>query len=208
MANVNDIYKVRFVSYWATGQQAGVNVRHYLCTAKAGTGATEAQIAAGLDVSAAPLYKALLSASVQYRGVGIQKIWPLPILVETFTVVNAGAGTVAGDMLPPQSSGLITLLTNQAGRHFRGRLYVAFPGEADQADGSFIAGYTTRLGSLATMLVTPYTAGIGGNTNVFQPVVYNRVAHTTTNLITTTIHSNVATQRRRGTFGRTNTSPF
>lgn len=208
MAAINDIYKCRFVSQWISGSQVGINVRHWLCTAKVGAGASDLQFAQALDVAVAPLYKALMNNAVTYRGVGVQKIWPLPVLLEISTSANAGAGTVANDMLPPQSCGLISFGTVLAGRHYRGRSYVPFPSEDDQTNGQFSVGYQTRLVALATQLGATFVVGGGGNTNTFIAVVYQRVAHLAQNITTASSHLNVATQRRRSTYGRQNTAPF
>lgn len=55
------------------------------------------------------------------------------------------AGTVAGDILPPQNAFVTTLLTGLAGRRRRGRHYLCGRVEADQNVGVYIAGAVTDM---------------------------------------------------------------
>jgi len=205
MAAVGDVYQVKL--YSLLGQQAGINVLHYSVTTLGGTGASDFEIGQAMAAALPTTYKALLSASASYRGLGIRKILPT-LSIETYNVTAQGAGGVAGEALPKQISGLITLRTTVPGRAFRGRVYVPFPGEGDNdTDQTPTAGYITRLGNFAGTLITTVTAG-GANSNQLRLGVFHRVGGAITVCNDTTARDRWATQRRRGDYGRTNILPI
>jgi len=204
---VGDIVEARV--YCTVLTQTSINVRHYVCTAKAGTGCTDQELADVLSTAFAAPYKALMSASSSYRGVGIHRLLPAPPGLETFSIIGQGIGTVAGDLLPKQTAGLITLRSLFSGKSFRGRVYIPFPGETDNgANSAPIGGYVTRLGTLATEFMTVRNPGAGGNTCQFVAGIFSRklqIESVITSFVAKTIWG---TQRKRGDFGRLNASPI
>lgn len=205
---VGDLYQIRTLCWSST--QIGLNVRYYTIAAFTGTEATPTQIAAGFDTALNGAYKALLSASAAWRGVGAKRLTTVPT-IEYSSIGNAGVGGVAGDLLPTQVSGLISLYSTTPNRIGRGRVYVPFPSEADNTSaGVAQASYVTRLQTLAALLnVTTVVNGTGGTTSL-APVLRNRQTGALITLIggTTFSHSNWATQRRRGNYGKQNLFPF
>jgi hypothetical protein len=142
-------------------------------------------------------------------GMDGQVILPT-LLTPVGNTTGNGFGDNAGDALPRQTSGIISLVTALGGRKNRGRVYVPFPSETDNAiAGHPTAGYVTALGDLAAILTGPYIGvGAGGNTNDLQPVILHRVDGSVTPITGHFERSFWATQRRRGDFGRPNTGPF
>lgn len=206
MADVADIYQMR--TYVLAGGQAGINVLHFYVSSKAGTGATDTEIGQAFNTATAAVLKACLSANASFRGTSIRKIAPA-VGLEQFNITGQGAGGVAGDLMPKQVSGIITWRTALPGRAYRGRSYVAFPGEADNdVDATPTAGYLTRLTALANAWDVPITAGAAGNTNLLKLAIYHRVFAGTTLVDTYTVRDRWATQRRRGDYGRTNLLPI
>lgn len=205
---IGDLYQIRTLCLANT--QIGLNVRYYTVASFTGTEATPSQVAQGLDTLWNAAYKALLSVAASWRGVGAKRLLTSPT-IEYGSAVNAGAGSVAGDMLPTQCCGLITLYSVNPGRTGRGRVYVPFPSEGDNAAaGGCTAGYVTRLTTLAGLLnSTSIVNGTGGTTSL-APVLRNRQTGALTGLIGGTIfaHGSFATQRRRGNYGKTNLIPF
>ena len=206
---INDLYQQRTVTY--SNQQAGINIRYWKVDSFTGTEATPAQCATALDALVAPAYKPLLVASATYRGVGFRRITGVKT-IQYYTTANTGVGTVAGDQLPTQVSGLITFYSTTPGRSGRGRFYVAFPGEADNtATANAQATYVTRLTTLGNIFAISLVApGTGGSTTLI-PVLYNRKTTGTIPLFpggTVYPHSTWATQRKRGGYGKTNILPF
>lgn len=207
MAEPGDLYECRIVT--TRGNQTAINVRHYLCTAKAGTGVTDQTLATQLDATFQTALKALMDGGSQYRGVGVRRISPLPLGAEVVSTANAGNGNVAGDQLPAQICGMITLRSEFGGRDRRGRIYIPFVAEADNDTiGAPSTGYMTRLGSFAALLIFVQALGTAGNTNTFQPVVHSRKTGVNVYIRTATAIQKWATQRSRGHFGRPNPSPI
>lgn len=207
MANLNDVYEVRIIC--TLGIQTSINVRHYVCTVLNGLGPTDAQIASAMDTTFNVDFKSLLSVQATYRGVGVRRIKPLPVLVETSTIANLGVGTVLGDALPSQTCGVIKLGTAVAGKSYRGRIYVPFPSETDSgAQGDPNAGYLTNLGLLANTCLLQVTAGTAPNNAVFDPVIHSKKLGLDTFLSSSFARLSWGTQRKRGGFGRPNPPPF
>lgn len=205
---VNDIYRVRVIC--TKDDQIGVNVLHYRVVSNALPEPTKQEVANFLDAAFAPVYKPLLTSSAFYRGLGVQKIFPLPVEVESFSVANLGAGTVAGDELPKQVSGLLSYRTSFAGAGFRGRSYIPFAGESDNAaPGQPTGGYITRMVALGSVINSALLIiGGGGGSVTLQLVVFRRGDNTSTLVVAGLVRPFWATQRRRGDFGRPNTPPF
>lgn len=204
---IDDVIEVKV--YCFKSPQLSVNVRHYKATAEAGTGATPANVAFAVDNHIATTLKLLLSAQANYKGVSVQRIAPLPKDVPTYDATGAGAGGVAGDALPTQTCGIFTLRTANAGRAYRGRMYVPFPGEGSSTvDGLPTAIYLGDLTTYADKWLDSITAGGGGNTTTFSPVLVNKnFPGVIPALVSQITRAKWATQRRRGSYGQGNVSP-
>lgn len=207
MADINDVFQVRILS--RLGVQIAYNVLHYEVVTKGGDGAPLSEIAAAMSSVLLPSLFPLVVESALVKGVDVQKIWPLPISVLVPYGDDGAQGTVEGDALPKQTCGVITKRTLKAGPHYRGRLYVAFPGEADNgAAGAPTASYLARLGDWAQVLDDTVLAEDGADTNALLPVIYNRNTHETTVIDKCTARNRWGTQRRRGDFGAANIDPW
>lgn len=207
MAEVGDIYEYRIVCTW--GSQTSINVRHYRCTAKEGTGAADIDHAVNLDVALAPSFKSILSAAAVYRGISAQKIRPVPPSLPAYTIASMGVGSQAGDPLPGQLCGLINLRTNYSGPRYRGRLYFPFPVESQNAaDGRPVVAYIAALDAIGAILNQVRTPGPVGNMNTMVPCIFSRKYETTADVRYVAGRSAWATQRRRGNFGDENPPPF
>lgn len=201
---IGDLLEVKIFCRRVT--QAGINIRHYNVIAKGGAGVSSTDIAAFLDPIFAPLYKAVLTAEGRYEGVTCQRIRPVPPLVEGISASASGFGTVTGDTLPKQTAGVISLVTEFAGRRYRGRVYVPFPGETDSdSTGAPVAAYVTRLQAIANAFLPIRVITVGINSNQIQSVVFSRVPPETRTPVVGAVAVNIfGTQRRRGDYGRTN----
>lgn len=208
MPTVGDIYEVRFFCEDLPRRQASVNVRHYRIVTVAGSGATNQVIADFLSSQFNGEYKALLSAVSQYRGCGVRRIKPLPAETETFSSTGQGSGVGDGNPLPTQTCGVITLRTSLGGPRYRGRVYVPFASEGQNSvDGLPEAAYITLLNNLGAKLIAGMTPGSGGNTVDMLPIIYSRKFGTSQDVITFVSRSKWGTQRSRGSYGATNSSP-
>lgn len=161
---------------------------------------------------AAP-YAAILANTAFFQGVQVRidNRLPLPVQADatpTFPV----AGTAGAIPMSRQSCGLATWRTDTAGPRGRGRTYWPFPATADtQATDQPTGGYITRVGD-----ITAVFAGIAGfvvitagaNTISLQHQLYSRKYHLMEPLVGGSIATKWATLRKRGSYGRQNSSPI
>lgn len=205
--NMNDLLRLRVVCY--TSSQIGVNTVHYRVSAVGGGGATDQIAVNAIDVALAPRMKACLSAQAKYRGCSLQRIRPLPVNVPVLATVNDGPGTVIGDMNPGQVSGLISARSILAARSERARIYIPFPGEADNSlTGNPTAGYVSNIDDVGELLYKDLILGVAPNDMTLTPVIFHRTTATTSTIFSFTARTVWATQRRRGGYGRMNLVPF
>lgn len=202
----NDIYQARFFVTLQT--QTAIMVRHYKIRLADGNG-TDDLLAASLAVSFPASIKAVLSNQATYRGVGVQRLSPIPKTVEVYNTSGAGVGDQASPPLPKQVAGVINFKTQYAGRSYRGRVYVPFPAIADSdTDTTPTAAYTTRLNLLAISFNAVRTIPVGVGPTEAVPVVYSRKFGTGEPVTLATFRDKWGTQRRRGDFGQSNPSPI
>jgi hypothetical protein len=204
---VNDVYRVNL--YSLLGDQLGKNVLYFKVVSFT-AGATDTNLARALESAVAAPMKALMVIDASWRGVGVQRVQPAPTTLEVFGTVGQGVGTVATPPLPRQLAGLITKRTAFAGRSFRGRFYVPFPGEADNdtAASTPIAGYVTRLNTLGAQIVGFQSELDGGVSVAGNYGLFNKSSGAFVITTTTTSRTVWATQRRRGAYGAKNISPI
>lgn len=215
MAAVGDVYEVTF--YSVNAEQCAINRLFYRVGAFAGTGATNAQIAAVMAAQIAVPLKAVMSASATYRGLRVSQVWPRPRSIEAENTTNQGVGGVAGNILPRQVRGIITKRTNYAGPQFRGRFYTPFPSAgSNDTDGTPLAAFVTSLTTLASaILANQVGVGAGGNTVDLNPILWHpvyvngQVTSQSHDVITSTrANDKWATQRKSGTYGSPNVAPM
>lgn len=216
---LNDILELRVVTFDPSPPtQLGINVVHLRVNQVLAGGVQLSDIVAAYDAAIAPVYKIALSLSCSYRGCAIQKIWPLPRTVRETSVANAGPGLAGADQVPTQVAGLIKVPTNNAGRPFRGRAYISFLATTSiTAQGNATAGYILALNNLADQLFKTIAVSVGAATTRQNPVIWHprgygnppANAKTSTDITAAFASPLLATQRRRGNYGRINAStPF
>lgn len=182
--------------------QLGLNVLHYRVNALTGPAPAEPSVAIAFENAFAGNLIACLNTEAAFLGVNIQQILPvlgLPVKSTLLTALGGGAGVV----LPKQVAGLITKRTEFGGRHYRGRMYIPFPGESDNdATGVPSANYQTRLQAVAIQMISTLTVGAA----VFAPIVFQRLDPLMSAQITSySVRAKWANQHRRGDFGALNT---
>lgn len=212
MSNNLQVGQIAKCNVWMEhGPQAAVNSHHFHVDSVGGNPSTDQDLSDTLDTAIAALYKGLLSNSANYKGIVTQLIWPLPVSVDVVTTANAAAGTAGVGDLPFQVSGLISWYTSLAGRHGRGRTYVPFPYSGDNqtgAGGIPAASYVTRLATLGTTINNVVNIALGGRSATVSHCLWDRVNHTFVRISSRTARTIWATQRRRGDYGRPNSSPI
>ncbi len=204
---VNDVLRIVVYTKFNPQPQYGLNIHYYKITAVVGA-PDETTVAGPYYTFIQPYYCAVMSAQAQIDGVTVQRFMPpLPMLEPTPSAGFANTGLIAGDPLPPDKAGIITWKTGKAGKKYRGRSYVPFPGEADNGvDGLPTAGYVTALTTLANKLMSLTAIGSVGNTvSMTKCIVHGRVPGSPNDLVTyNQPRSKWADQHRRGDYGRPN----
>jgi len=192
--------------------QLGINVCHWNVEAIAGIDTLEA-FTEFMEALLAPLYKPLMSAEAEWRGLGARVIDETPPGIEVFANAEVGPGTDAGELLPTQVCGILTKKTLLAGRKFRGRVYLPFPAETvNDSDGNPTAGYLINANLLGDELegTVQLNDGAAGTIDVGAVL---RSGDGAGGFIYTSIDQcfarpRWATQRKRGAYGQKNTSPI
>jgi len=191
--------------------QLGLNVRHWRVAAISTTGTNQMNqfsdaIAAGGFAAA---YKALMPSQAIYEGFNVRRIQPVLSLDYSFDD-GTGPGTAGDKPIPRQCAGFIRLRSDIPGHGKSGRMYVPFPDEDDcQPNGLPEDNYMNGLATLVTKFTNSMVWGTGGT---FIPIIYSRpdlTADPPRGYSFADVRSFVpirkfATQRRRGSFGRTN----
>jgi len=206
---VNDVLEIRLVS--SVQSQVAINILHARVTGITAGSASEMEAAQRADVLIAPAMKGVMSSTATWRGIGLKKIRPLPVGNEATNVGLTGAGTNIGDMLPKQTSGLISLYSTQTGRNGRGRVYIPFPAEgSNEANSTPAAAYNVSLETICTLLLAGFTVTglMPGGTATVQFGVFSKALNAFAALTAAICKDAWATQRRRGDFGRPNALPF
>lgn len=202
---VNDI--VETVAVMGLGDQLGLNVRQWKVTGlSTDTDNKLSQAMDALDATGlAGLYKAALTTPALFLGFRHRVIQPT-VSVQYPAAAGEGPGTGGTQPLPRQVAGLIRFKADVVGRRKGGRIYVPFPDETHSDPNGIPTGaYVTALEAIANVWRTALTFGDAG---VLTPVIYQRpkgvVPYSTRGIVTATVPMAFATQRRRGSFGRTN----
>jgi hypothetical protein len=206
---IGDVLLARFVcTNTDPNAQVSYNLRYYRVSNSIGTGQNLSAAAAGLETVMAPLYKALMGNVGQWYGSGVKRIRPT-VTQEGIAKNLTGVGTAGASMAPSQISGLLMLIALVGGRHGRGHTYVPFPAAADvAANGLPTAGYLTRLGTLGTALTSNQTIVPGANQVTLVPVMWNKVALTTSDMAGPVNRPYFSQQRRRSQGKRPDVLPF
>jgi hypothetical protein len=215
-----DIIEARIVTVpLAAPPQIGENVVHFIPQPGSiiNTGASLAEFLVFVTTTWGNLYKQWLSVVDTFRGVSAQRVFPKPTTPMEFNIGASGVGVVAGSHAPTQVSGLIKTFTAKAGRPFRGRLYIPWIATSNvtlsgDISNTGIADLTAIGNSIFALQLVVGATG----TTTFQPVIWHKKGYgkpvpigvNTTDPITSSAASILlATQRKRGNYGRPNPAP-
>lgn len=199
---LNSRFRLRIVCFFQ--DQLGLNIKYGSIVGGSDLPVAEETVAEQLAIALAPLYGACLSASAQFIGVGLTKLDG--ISAEVFDRNHELAGSITGDPLPRQVSGLITLRSGLAGRANRGRVYVPFPGESSNVATGFAVpapSYRDSLADIGTYMIDPEVeVGADEGDALMRFELPNAKGFSSF-----VVREGWATQRRRGFFGRRNLTP-
>lgn len=164
----------------------------------------------------ATLFKAFLSQEASYYGASLSTVRDTKRLIQVTTRALTGLGTGPPKALPKQTCGLIKVFTALAGRHYRGRRYLPFPGYEAPATAEFPDG--TQVGvirSISDATMYQFTAVAADASAVLQPMLLHKAtrpplapAPDPTPITGGKEVAYWATQRRRGDYGEPNLPSF
>jgi len=213
-----NLVQLRIWTQYAGVRQAAVNSAWYSVSAVGASAAEDLDFATQMDTVVAPVYKAVLPAPVEYRGCQAyihSAVPPYPAThVPANAFANAGAGTAGSDVLPTQTCAIIRFLTDRPGPSGRGRFYMPFPPVgADDGTGKLVAAAITNYLAVANEVGVGIAVSAGGRTAVLVRVLVHGknklgVYPSPTPVTDFLVDQFWATQKRRGSFGRTNVSPI
>ena len=142
-----------------------------------------------------PSYLACFSSFFTLVSIRIQQvdgaIKGLPS--QTLALTGIGQRVVTRDRMPGQLSAIIQFDTGFAGRRGRGRNFLGFLYEADQASGNMDSAVRGVMGAYGTALTTVF--GASHPTLLF--VVWTKITNTMTPVTSSQVKTPVYTQRRR-----------
>lgn len=184
------------------GSQNGINRRHWRLKGPTLPTLTVEDFVQVFGEQLGIRLKAVLVSGASYRGAIARLIRPFQSVSYTSTL-SQGPGLNAGDALPPQTAGLISLKSDSPGRRGRGRMYLPFPSEASSgADGKPMQAYVNAASQLVMLLTQSRIITIGGVDNEVEPVIFSRVDGQSARITAMTVRQSWATQRRRSEINR------
>lgn len=207
---LDDIIEERVLCQLAP--QVSYNILHAKITAQVGAGATETEVVDDASVRWAAIYKPCLSNVAAYYGADCKRIQPGPAGFTFTSKSGNGFGTVIGDVLPKQTTGLVTLVSTLPGRSGRGRIYIPFPSEfSNEVNGTPSAAYMAALEAFCTLWETGRTIVSlvnPGATTTVRYGVFSQLLQLFSVAANAICKDVWATQRRRGDYGNANVPPF
>lgn len=198
-----------------TTSQIGLNIIHLQMVTQGATPMSLLDVSQSLDVIFNPLYRALMPTLGIWRGIATRNLMAPRTIMFPY-IGNTGPGGPGTTLMPTQTSYIIKLRGYIAGRKAVGHIYPAFPdGLFGTSVGGMTSGAYISLGALASRFATLAAISNGAASSVVQLVIRNKdvtiggvkVPQWST-VQTVLAIQKWATQRRRGQFGRTNSTPF
>jgi len=207
MTAVNDKYEIK--NYCVSGDQIGINVRHFIVNTLSLGGLTDQEIADNFGSLAKSVYRPWMPVTARWLGVTVTNITTPPFPSPTISTTPGGDGTATGDALPTQNAGIIHLKSALGGRHGRGRVYVPFGAEVwNSSQGLVNTPGGILLDAIRALWGEALLLSVGLRATGLQPAIRNRTTNALTPITVSTFDTRWATQRRRGGFGRQNPVPF
>lgn len=204
---LGDVWRISLVTQ--LGEQAGVNVMHYVVDGQANQPPPAEAVAEHFAGLFALNLRAIMPTVANYTKTVAQKIAPIPLTVAGESELDAGNGDLASSPLPRQVAGLISLRTPFAGRSQRGRMYLPFPATESNDDSYSPTGlYIGALNTIGATRLLTQTVTVGVDSITLDPVIFSRQTGLVYPITAFIVRDAWATQRRRGTFGRPNPPPL
>lgn len=206
----DDVLECRVYCYDDDSKQLAINVYHYQVVEPAGDPTLEVMVKRYSEI-VAPLYKAWLTDNSRYRGVTMRRVSPNPTPALSSTE-DQGFGTIDAGQAPLNGAAVISRFTETPGPSGRGRVFLPFIAVTNLTTNGQLSGGGEVL-ALAIgngLTVNDYTwVGDDASELTVQSVLYGPPeAPVTKGINRIHVQDRIATQRRRGDYGRLNQPPF
>lgn len=174
-------------------------------------GPTDLDWAVYFEQQMAPLMKAIVAADATFLGVKVSQYNNTDKYYPQTSQTQKGFGTDGPIAMPRQVCGIYSRETAFRGPGFRGRVYLPFPATVDdQSNAVPTAAYVANLTTLAIKAegMFQFTGTAGGKCVVAPYLVHKNKLIAPTPILGWLVRGKWATQRRRGSYGRSNLDPF
>ena len=190
-----------------TESQASLNVYYGRCTAFTGVGCTDQEFVDAVSPLLAALYKPTIDDTTTYLRTTVRIIGGAIVLPTRVSAIGSGLGTAQNPYLPTQVSALATFRTDYGGPAGRGRKYYGFvPATFQVAADQISVPSQVLYQAIANWFLIPVNvAGAGGTALVAWGLRDKAGAHFYP-YVSAQASPYLATQRRRGAYGRRNPS--
>lgn len=202
---------LQITSWWQLGNQAGINVHHYVVSDRGQGTITLRDIARLWGTQNFDLMVPLVSNAGIYDATGVREKTP-QASPQFWESGGFGTGTAGPSPAPEALCGLIRKMTALAARGNHGRTYTPFPPLTALVNGNAIeAAYKAKLDTFAAFLGAVATITKGPDVMQLVPCLLSR-SPSHPGRVTDVNGAQAlpiwAVQRRRGSFGRQNLPPF
>lgn len=200
---------VQFRVWTTCNDQAAVTTHHFRVGTITGL-VDLADASLSFDSVMQTAYKSIISSQARYNGVQARLLNQIPPFVSQDTITNAGPGLAGPVCMSRQTCGITSYYTLFAGPGNRGRTYWPFPpASGDETFGepndAYIEGVETLVG---LMMISFVITGSGGSAPAVFCLHVKRTPASPIPITFAETRRKWATQKRRGSYGRQNTSPI
>lgn len=206
---VNDVLAVR--AWCKLGTQASVNTYNFEVISSAGAGATDQDVANGMDGFMSTFYETILANNAVYRGVQVYFIKRTgPLLQPVSSITGQTPGTGGAKALPLNTALILKYSTVVRGPSGRGRVFLPFlSASAMEADGHPTVAVTNFVDAFGNSLTSTTIIGTPPNTATLAWVLVAKNPVVTTGQIVNVGTANKFGQmHKRGDYGKPNDSPI
>lgn len=206
----NDVLRVKHFTWMQDRTQLGINVVHYKVTGISPGSPANVDLVALANTfadSVDTLYVAALNTDCNFLGSEVGVIYPTVSVSEGNDALE-NDGAKDSQVLPGQVTMPVTFYSASAGRSGRGRIYIPFPTEQDNAgDGAPDPVYVAECQAIADAITGLANAGDGTTTLGIQHVVWSPTYEGSSVVTRVLARGRWGTQRRRGMYGSINDLP-
>lgn len=187
---LNDVFEL--VLGFKVGEEKTVNVLHYKQTSSDGANPPNQEVAAAWQAELWGFMQDCLSEDAELQTLSCKRIQPT-LGGTTILDVNE-PGDIAGDVLPAQSSLLVSLYSETPTANGRGRINIAGLSKTWVEEGLLLAANAPTVATFMDNQILPIG---GGSQASFKPVIFSRTLSLASDITSYQIRSYLHTLRSR-----------